>query len=476
MKKFIYQSVFAITFIVIALNLGAQSPQKFNYQAVIRNSSGTIISSQSVSLRFSVRDASTTGTVLYQETQSANTNQFGLVTAEVGGGTAVSGTLSGVNWGAGQRFLQVEIDPTGGSTYADLGATQLLSVPYALYSGNGITGATGAVGATGATGPTGATGITGMQGPTGPTGPKGDTGVAGLIPPGGTQGATPYWDGVEWVTNSTNIYNNGGRVGIGTTTPHCQFANTANNTLGSDGFGDNSNSFSWVSGNGGYAAAIYNALQNAPGNGLVVKIADNSSGSRILDLGVGSQGGGSSPVMTVRGDGKVGIGTGTPAAKLDVEGNVKITDGTEGAGKILTSDASGNASWQTPQKADLFASLYGAPNFVMASGVDTLPDFQGNFFGYNDNIGYSHGIITVPYAGLYHFDLSANFPFSYTNTQSFQIRTYVNGYLWDQYFFTTLSIDLRLNAGDQVTFKMVQNSGTNQTLDAFSRLSCHKVN
>jgi hypothetical protein len=44
----------------------------------------------------------------------------------------------------------------------------------------------------------------------------------------------------------------------------------------------------------------------------------------------------------------VGIGTTTPAAKLDVAGTLKITDGTEGAGKVLTSDAAGLASWTTP--------------------------------------------------------------------------------------------------------------------------------
>ena len=44
----------------------------------------------------------------------------------------------------------------------------------------------------------------------------------------------------------------------------------------------------------------------------------------------------------------VGIGTSTPNAKLDVNGTFKVSDGTQGAGKILTSDATGLASWQSP--------------------------------------------------------------------------------------------------------------------------------
>jgi len=44
--------------------------------------------------------------------------------------------------------------------------------------------------------------------------------------------------------------------------------------------------------------------------------------------------------------GNVGIGTTTPTAKLHVNGTIKITDGTQGAGKVLTSDASGKGTWQ----------------------------------------------------------------------------------------------------------------------------------
>jgi len=46
--------------------------------------------------------------------------------------------------------------------------------------------------------------------------------------------------------------------------------------------------------------------------------------------------------------GNVGIGTVDPGARLEVAGQVKITGGTPGPGKVLISDAVGLASWATP--------------------------------------------------------------------------------------------------------------------------------
>jgi hypothetical protein len=54
----------------------------------------------------------------------------------------------------------------------------------------------------------------------------------------------------------------------------------------------------------------------------------------------------STPQMVIEQAGNVGIGTTTPGAKLEVAGQIKITGGTPGASKVLTSDASGLASWQ----------------------------------------------------------------------------------------------------------------------------------
>jgi ribosomal protein S6E (S10) len=48
-----------------------------------------------------------------------------------------------------------------------------------------------------------------------------------------------------------------------------------------------------------------------------------------------------------RSSGNVGIGTTSPGAMLEVAGQVKITGGSPGAGKVLTSDTDGLATWET---------------------------------------------------------------------------------------------------------------------------------
>lgn len=50
------------------------------------------------------------------------------------GATSVTGTIPGVNWAVGAKFIQVEIDPNGGTSFINIGTVQLASVPYSLYS------------------------------------------------------------------------------------------------------------------------------------------------------------------------------------------------------------------------------------------------------------------------------------------------------------------------------------------------------
>ena len=60
--------------------------------------------------------------------------------------------------------------------------------------------------------------------------------------------------------------------------------------------------------------------------------------------------------MTINSSGNVGIGTITPTSKLEVAGQVKITGGSPGEGKLLTSDGSGLASWQPKETQGLYGA------------------------------------------------------------------------------------------------------------------------
>ncbi|MBI5540118.1 MAG: tail fiber domain-containing protein [Bacteroidia bacterium] len=112
----------------------AQAPQSFQYQAVIRDASGNVLQSQSVNFKLSIISGSVSGTVEYVENHNSVTNQFGIVTLNVGLGLPVTGIFSSINWSASSHFIKVEADPAGGTSYLDMGTTQLLSVPYALYA------------------------------------------------------------------------------------------------------------------------------------------------------------------------------------------------------------------------------------------------------------------------------------------------------------------------------------------------------
>jgi hypothetical protein len=72
------------------------------------------------------------------ETSNGSTNDYGLYTAIIGGGTATSvgssATFDVIDWGASNHLLKVEVD--FGSGYLDMGTTAFMSVPYAIYSAN----------------------------------------------------------------------------------------------------------------------------------------------------------------------------------------------------------------------------------------------------------------------------------------------------------------------------------------------------
>ena len=98
----------------------AQAPDLFRYQAVARDNLGAEVVNSNIGVQISILDNSSTGTVLYRETHTVTTNQFGLFSLSIGGGTPNIGTMGGVNWSTGFKYLKVEADFTGGTSYSGL--------------------------------------------------------------------------------------------------------------------------------------------------------------------------------------------------------------------------------------------------------------------------------------------------------------------------------------------------------------------
>lgn len=126
-----------IAILLISFKGYSQAPNKFSFQAVIRNATGDLIKNDSVGVRISLLQGSENGNSAFTESHSLITNSNGLISLEIGGGTLISGSISSIDWGAGPYFIKTETDPNGGVNYVITGTTQLLSVPYALFSANG---------------------------------------------------------------------------------------------------------------------------------------------------------------------------------------------------------------------------------------------------------------------------------------------------------------------------------------------------
>lgn len=112
----------------------AQSPEAFKYQAVVRNGSGDAITETAVSLKVSILQGSDEGSPVYVETFSPTTNAYGQISVDIGTGTVMSGDFAAIDWSVGPYYLKSEMDTEGGTSYTDLGAEQLMSVPYSLYA------------------------------------------------------------------------------------------------------------------------------------------------------------------------------------------------------------------------------------------------------------------------------------------------------------------------------------------------------
>lgn len=268
-------------------------PEKISYQAVVRNSSNALVANQLVGMKISILFNTPTGTVVYAETQTPTTNANGLITIEIGAGSVVSGTFKLIEWNQGPHFIKTEIDPAGGTAYSITATSELLSVPFALmakYANN--------------------------------AGNANTANVANSInlplSVNGSYSGTPLS-----ITNTGSWYS---IAGINTTGDGIYGETKATNSAGVFGLGTGADQSTGVMGKTGELA-----FEVLAGNVGVQGRADAHIGVAGTAL-----------------SGTGGYFSSRTGLALNAKGKIKLTGIGEAAGRILTSDASGNAVWQTP--------------------------------------------------------------------------------------------------------------------------------
>ncbi|MGB4328668.1 MAG: fibrobacter succinogenes major paralogous domain-containing protein [Tenuifilum sp.] len=131
-----------VLLVLVGYVISAQVPQRIAYQAVLRNSDGTVMANQQVELQVLLHRTTATGDVLYSETHTKTTTNQGLVAFEIGAGTVNAGTFSGISW-SDPIFLELKVRKQDQQSFTDLGTSQIVAVPYAFLAEKSLNASNG---------------------------------------------------------------------------------------------------------------------------------------------------------------------------------------------------------------------------------------------------------------------------------------------------------------------------------------------
>jgi len=379
MKRFLL----LITILTMGIGIAkAQSPEMFNYQAVARNDQGDVISNQSVGVKISILQGSASGSIVYAEEHSVNTDAQGLVSLMVGDGSATNGTFSDIDWGAGPYFIQVGLDPSGGNSYTTMGTTQLVSVPYAQYADSTASAFSGNYGDLMNT-------------------PDLDPFVDSTTAAGWDKDSTDDFSGDYgdlankpdlsdtasyddyWMNKADSIYTGHGPVGIGTDSIPSFLTIDASNFSGGDLELRDDNAFleaNATNGNAGIQMSMDGSVEGTiwydqAGDELVFQ---NETGSLFLP-GIDNKD------MLIDNNDRVGINTADPRSRLDVNGAIRVQDTT---------------SMPEPKR------VYGNSTPLAYSRINIGGDMEENAYGIESVNNTSTGVYEVTLQNSFHPDVA----------------------------------------------------------------------
>ena len=123
---FIFTAGFLLAQLLFIIPLSGQVPQSFAFQAILRDTLGSVTADDEVTLTLLIVKDNADGSLVYQEDHTVTTNSLGLVSLEVGRENTAA--FNSIDWSQGPYFLKIAADGRL------IGTSRLMSVPYALYA------------------------------------------------------------------------------------------------------------------------------------------------------------------------------------------------------------------------------------------------------------------------------------------------------------------------------------------------------
>ncbi|MEO8173074.1 MAG: hypothetical protein ABI581_08320 [Sediminibacterium sp.] len=148
--KLFFKNLLLTLLVFIAGEVIAQPPHSIGVTSVAQDPLGNVAKNRTIYVKDIIYQFSPVGGVkVWEEAHVVTSNTDGVYTIYVGAGTKATGILLSnigeIAWGNGPYFInyKVAIAPSipaswwvAADNYVDVGTTQMLSVPYALYAGN----------------------------------------------------------------------------------------------------------------------------------------------------------------------------------------------------------------------------------------------------------------------------------------------------------------------------------------------------